>query len=152
MNFRGILIKGTVTRDVPLGFYIILPISIILGISIFCIISRLKTDQMLGELGFGTKKQYDAYKRSCPLNYENKFALSDEWAINEYSHKVYRTDDISTVSSTIRQLEQGNYRYGIVIDLRNGDTDSFFLNSCKERDQLMKEINAFLERRTDHTE
>lgn len=152
MNFRYILLQGVVTRDVPLELYIILPISIILGISVFCIINRLKKDHMLRELGFSTKKQYEEYKRSCPLNFQNKFALSDEWAINEYSRKVYRIDDILKVSPLIKRLDQSNCQYGILIDLRNGDTDSFTLSSCKERDQLLKEIRTFLEYRTGNTE
>ncbi len=151
MSFRYVL-QGAVTRDVPLEFYIILPISIILGISIFCTINRLKKSQMLRKLGFSTKKQYEAYKRSCPVNSENKFTLSDQWAINERSGKVYRTDDILSVSPDIKSLGQGNYQYGIMIELKNGSTDSFTPGSCKERDQLLKEISTFLDHRTGHTE
>ena len=151
MSFRYVL-QGAVTRDVPLEFYIILPISIILGILIFCIVNRLKKDHLLRELGFSTQKQYEAYKRSCPLNFENKFLLSDEWAVNEYSGKVYRTDDILSVSPVINRLGQGNYQYGVVIKIKNGNTDIFALSSCKERDQLLKEISTFLDHRTGHTE
>ena len=107
---------------------------------------------MLRKLGFSTKKQYEAYKRSCPLNFENKFLLSDEWAVNEYSGKVYRTDDILSVSPVINRLGQGNYQYGVVIKIKNGSTDSFTPGSCKERDQLLKEISTFLDHRTGHTE
>ena len=151
MSFQYLL-QGTITRDVPLELYIILPISIILGILIFCIVNRLKKDHLLRELGFSTQKQYEAYKRSCPLNFENKFLLSDEWAVNEYSGKVYRTDDILSVSPVINRLGQGNYQYGVVIKIKNGNTDIFALSSCKERDQLLKEISTFLDHRTGHTE
>ena len=151
MSFQYML-QGAITRDVPLELYIILPISIILGILIFCIVNRLKKDHLLRELGFSTQKQYEAYKRSCPLNFENKFLLSDEWAINEYSGKVYRTDDILSVSPVINRLGQGNYQYGVVIKIKNGNTDIFALSSCKERDQLLKEISTFLDHRTGHTE
>ena len=151
MSFQYIL-QSAITRDVPLELYIILPISIILGILIFCIVNRLKKDHLLRELGFSTQKQYEAYKRSCPLNFENKFLLSDEWAINEYSGKVYRTDDILSVSPVINRLGQGNYQYGVVIKIKNGNTDIFALSSCKERDQLLKEISTFLDHRTGHTE
>ena len=151
MSFQYIL-QSAITRDVPLELYIILPISIILGILIFCIVNRLKKDHLLRELGFSTQKQYEAYKRSCPLNFENKFLLSDEWAVNEYSGKVYRTDDILSVSPVINRLGQGNYQYGVVIKIKNGNTDIFALSSCKERDQLLKEISTFLDHRTGHTE
>ena len=151
MSFQYIL-QSAITRDVPLELYIILPISIILGILIFCIVNRLKKDHLLRELGFSTQKQYEAYKRSCPLNFENKFLLSDEWAVNEYSGKVYRTDDILSVSPVINRLGQGNYQYGVVIKIKNGNTDILALNSCKERDQLLKEISTFLDHRTGHTE
>ena len=151
MSFQYIL-QSAITRDVPLELYIILPISIILGILIFCIVNRLKKDHLLRELGFSTKKQYEAYKRSCPLNFENKFLLSDEWAVNEYSGKVYRTDDILSVSPVINRIGQGNYQYGVVIKIKNGNTDIFALSSCKERDQLLKEISTFLDHRTGHTE
>ena len=151
MSFQYIL-QSAITRDVPLELYIILPISIILGILIFCIVNRLKKDHLLRELGFSTQKQYEAYKRSCPLNFENKFLLSDEWAVNEYSGKVYRTDDILGVSPVINRIGQGNYQYGVVIKIKNGNTDILALNSCKERDQLLKEISTFLNHRTGHTE
>ena len=151
MSFQYIL-QSAITRDVPLELYIILPISIILGILIFCIVNRLKKDHLLRELGFSTQKQYEAYKRSCPLNFENKFLLSDEWAVNEYSGKVYRTDDILGVSPVINCIGQGNYQYGVVIKIKNGNTDILALNSCKERDQLLKEISTFLNHRTGHTE
>lgn len=151
MSFQYIL-QSAITRDVPLELYIILPISIILGILIFCIVNRLKKDHILGELGFSTQKQYEAYKRSCPLNFENKFLLSDEWAVNEYSGKVYRTDDILSVSPVINRIGQGNYQYGVVIKIKNGNTDILVLSSCKERDQLLKEISTFLDHRTGHTE
>ena len=98
MNFRYILLNGVVTRDVPLDLYIILPISIILGVAFYSIINSLKLNDMLNKLGFSNKKQYEAFKSSCPLNYKNKFVLSDEWAINEYSHTVYHTDDIINAS------------------------------------------------------
>ncbi len=151
MSFQYIL-QSAITRDVPLELYIILPISIILGILIFCIVNRLKKDHILRELGFSTQKQYEAYKRSCPLNFENKFLLSDEWAVNEYSGKVYRTDDILGVSPVINRIGQGNYQYGVVIKIKNGNTDILALSSCKERDQLLKEISTFLDHRTGHTE
>ncbi|MBQ3916141.1 MAG: hypothetical protein II690_06085, partial [Ruminococcus sp.] len=127
MSFQYIL-QSAITRDVPLELYIILPISIILGILIFCIVNRLKKDHLLRELGFSTPKQYEAYKRSCPLNFENKFLLSDEWAVNEYSGKVYRTDYILGVSPLINRLGQGIYQYGVVIKIKNGSTDILALN------------------------
>ncbi len=156
MNFRYILLNGVVTRDVPLDLYIILPISIILGVAFYSIINSLKLNDMLNKLGFSNKKQYEAFKSSCPLNYKNKFVLSDEWAINEYSHKVYHTDDIINASPVNRQVRHGNiqygYAYGIMIACKNSSTDSFALSSCKERDQFLKEIITFLSQRTDHIE
>ena len=107
-----------------------------------------KKNSMIKKLGFASKEHYEAYKKNCKLNYQNRFCMSDEWVINEYSYKFYHTNDITSASPThkmkkgSKQYDKG-YIYGIIIGYHGG-ADQFNVNGIDERDRLLKNINEFI--------
>ena len=154
--FVSLFLNYGSSRSISPAFYVILLLSIIIGCLIFGVRNRLKICRMMDIMGFDKIEQYKAYKQSCPLNYENKFMMSDEWVINEYSYKVYRTSDITNVSASYKNspnpgqykynYRPTHYEYSIIINSANGDSDSFSFLSVNDRDRLLKSINEFLNR------
>lgn len=110
--------------------------------------ARVKKNEMIKALGLDSEKDYKEFKLSCPVNNKNKFCMSDQWVVNEYSFKVYRTDDIIDVSpfygTQAAERGQGSlYTCGILIRYRGG-TDKFTVSSKSERDHLLGNIGNFL--------
>lgn len=115
---------------------------------VICFYYSAKKNSMIKKLGFASKEHYEAYKKNCKLNFKNKFCMSDEWVINEYSYRFYPTADVLSASPT-HKLQTGSnqystkYIYGIIIGYRGG-ADQFTVNGIDERDRLMKNINEFI--------
>ena len=142
------------SRDITPESFVIPLLSIVIGCLIFGVRSRLKICRMMDIMGFDKIELYKAYKQSCPLNYENRFMMSDEWVINEYSYKVYHTSDIIDVSASYKiarnpgqykfNYKPTHFEYSIVITSAIREKDSFSFLSVNNRDKLLKSINEFL--------
>ncbi|MBQ9894706.1 MAG: hypothetical protein IJM38_04895 [Ruminococcus sp.] len=104
----------------------------------------MKTSKMMKKLGVSSTDEFEELKNNCDYNYKNRLYLSDEWVINTYTLRVYRTEDIVKVTT-----KDGHYRNGVAythyinVQLRYSYDDKFVISNERERDNLAVIINGF---------
>ncbi len=141
-----------VAQLTPGGLLAILIIAAICAVIVY-FYSRVKKNGMISALGLSSEEEYNDYKKYCTLNFNNKFCISDEWVINEYSFRVYPTDDIVEVmrlSGVSASGSSGIYKSSIEIRYRGG-TDKFLVRSAAERERLYIMIERYLSCRRNGT-
>ncbi len=109
---------------------------------------RAKKNWMMKELGFDSEADYKDFKQSCPVNYHNRFCMSDEWVLNENTFKIYSVDDVIDVSalSSVNSSKNTITRCGILIRYKGG-TDKFITSNNADREKLLSVIRNFLNSR-----
>lgn len=108
----------------------------------------IKKRCMAKKLGLANMSEYKEYKQSCLLNFKNKFCISEDWVINEYSLKVYPSADlvdIARVSGGATSASTGKSpgRF-VAIGLRGG-TDRFCTySSYGDVEYLIRNVEEYI--------
>ncbi|MBR5682880.1 MAG: hypothetical protein IKW96_06335 [Ruminococcus sp.] len=107
---------------------------------------------MVKKLGFSTRAEYDKYKQNCQLNFKNKFCISDEWVINEYSLRIYPSKDIRNISQVNTGYGASGVKSGCFLMIGYvGGSDKFCVNSREDMEYLLKAVNEYIRCRNNGT-
>jgi len=101
-----------------------------------------KKSKLYKSMGFSSAAEYKAYKSSCKYNFRNRFCISDEWVINEFSYKYYPSGDVLSVSSGDSPLNNSssNIRLLRITIQYRGGTDTFNVTAEDGSSQLIRMI------------
>ena len=127
------------------GLLLCIGITAVIVVILFAYMA-IKRYQLRKAMGFSSKSEYNEYKRDCKYNFRNRFCISDEWVINEFSYKFYPSDDLMSVMRTESPLNKTSDNiklYNITITYRGG-SDVFNVTTSKEREDIVKNIEEFI--------